>query len=670
MSFLENYDDIRTYLWQFFNIHDKWILNQVCTKFIINAANLGLIITRYNITKQKRISLYDYAIKINSLSLLKYAVENKHKPTEEIDEINNLEMFIWLYEIEPDKCINNRNAAAVNGKLDILKYIHNKKPISDIKISSWGAFSGNVELFEWFKCNNLLSTNDLSVMKHAIQCGHLDLIKWLYKYGYSLCEISYAAKYPEIIIWMREQNCPWDNKITESASLCNNLDLLKILDKSLFSDNTLYEGVYSCSIETFKWLSEYRCKITSEITSRIILYSRIDLLELIDIQYWPDDSMFNAIKSGSLEIANYVYSALRDKNKENIIPINAGSIAIEHDDFEMIKWLHAHNYDISNVYDGAIMNNNVELLEWMSDQKLIIIKSAQDCELAAEYGNLKVLKLFAHLEYPMSNKLFQKFIDSYGDLLYVNYMKILNWLYKNNYTYHPKALTKAIQSEFIDIIKWIINRYPITIENTHAAFVAKNDTIIDLLFEYKCPLDSYSLDLVVRHCPKYIQHLLELNIKSDTCIAVLCSTNITRIHELCQLLFQTTDQSKLKNNTEFMKMVSSHECEIYAIRTCNEDIIKWLLSFGYKFSYNLTNSCIVMEKYDLFEYLMENNITWTYRTCIHVEGKNRTDLFSKFNNNHIWDPYSVQILENGKFYKSLEFLLKFKLKQISARKNA
>jgi hypothetical protein len=88
------------------------------------------------------------------------------------------------------------------------------------------AQGGHLEFFTW-ALEKFGKDNDMStVSKIAAQNGHLKLLQWLLenKLFFSGPEICKAAvNHYDVLLWLRDNECPWDEKTFRSAIIFEDL---------------------------------------------------------------------------------------------------------------------------------------------------------------------------------------------------------------------------------------------------------------------------------------------------------------------------------------------------------------------------------------------------------------------------------------------------------------
>jgi len=183
------------------------------------------------------------AARVGSLEILKlvyddvYAIQNHFMVEAAVG--GHLGIIKWLHE---HRCrINNAicEKASGNGRINILEWLYERNyfysyqhRMCHIKAAKYG----QLDVFKWFKTYNTQHKIKYDMggeqsCWHAVKYGHFELLKWLHENGCPWNEAScnYAAENGrlDILKYLRENDCPWCEYTWEFAIVGGHLDVLK-----------------------------------------------------------------------------------------------------------------------------------------------------------------------------------------------------------------------------------------------------------------------------------------------------------------------------------------------------------------------------------------------------------------------------------------------------------
>lgn len=140
------------------------------------------------------------------------------------------------------------------------------------------AFEGHLQLLQWVCGHNLsVKKNTTSVCLKASENGHLEVLKWARKNGFTWNEwvCAYAALHGhlEVLQWVRNEQthagniCPWDENTCQYAALGGHLKILQWLrDEEIHGKKVCPWDKYTCidagrnqHFEIQQWAHENGC---------------------------------------------------------------------------------------------------------------------------------------------------------------------------------------------------------------------------------------------------------------------------------------------------------------------------------------------------------------------------------------------------------------------------
>ena len=138
------------------------------------------------------------------------------------------------------------DAAVKYGHIHILEYAKQNYP--DIPLGAWYNDAIRAQQFpvlEWFVANKIACRND-NVCEQAIETGNLEILIWLQQHGHPLTTNCYtvAYKHRDILLYLRQQDCPVDPSICMIAVRMGDLELLKWLRTPLTEGGSILPWDY------------------------------------------------------------------------------------------------------------------------------------------------------------------------------------------------------------------------------------------------------------------------------------------------------------------------------------------------------------------------------------------------------------------------------------------
>ena len=214
---------------------------------VLSNSNIWKIMKKFMYVNKKKSNIYDYRngdvagfygyteifkfngqLPINRLSMgpkaAKWAVLNHHDDTVE-----------WLCKNQEWCCSQAANAAAIKGRLEIIKMLHDNK-IKGFSTSTMdiAAQNGHLDIIKWLSKNRTEGCTTLA-MDSAAENGHISVIKWLNKNrteGCTTFAIDMAARNGHInaIRWLNKNRTGGCTTMAMGFAACHgHLEIVKFL---------------------------------------------------------------------------------------------------------------------------------------------------------------------------------------------------------------------------------------------------------------------------------------------------------------------------------------------------------------------------------------------------------------------------------------------------------
>ena len=154
----------------------------------------------------------------NKLELLKWAREEKKcewsiGPINAAAEQGNLEMVKYCAENECNNSEYTCACAALNGHLDVLKYLREEaKARWDWETAAWAAKFGHLHILEYL-VEREFDKYDVCACKFAAMNGHLNCLKYLHEtakapWDYMAVLKAHKNEHPECVQYLLDNDCP------------------------------------------------------------------------------------------------------------------------------------------------------------------------------------------------------------------------------------------------------------------------------------------------------------------------------------------------------------------------------------------------------------------------------------------------------------------------------
>lgn len=279
--------------------------------------------------------------------------------------------LIELYEkgrLQLDLCSFTSNLAAKYNKLDLLKYLSEKKIKADINGLNYAAEKGLFNIFKYlteeqfiehnFETAGLANLNlNSNIVPYLIKRGKLKFnsffiyssiekglinnIKYIknnYNYNFKLEEFNHALRYEQFdIVKYLHQNFSIKPNVQSFRIVIKkgNVSLFKLLEtfgEIPFSENYIYDSIESENLEIIKYLAEekiFRKNIYKYLTEALIVKYPYDKIKNFDLIL--DQSCIDiAISANNITVLKYLIEEkklkIKDSNIYNVIDFGSKKI--------------------------------------------------------------------------------------------------------------------------------------------------------------------------------------------------------------------------------------------------------------------------------------------------------------------------------------------------------
>lgn len=233
------------------------------TLMVLAAARGQLDELQFLIRTHERLSQYQYAV-VLSTDCMNAAAANGH-----------LSVVKWLHDRQKRCTESAMDRAAGNGHLEVVQWLHrNRSEGCTISAMDDAAKEGYLHIVQWLHENRSEGCSS-QAMDHAAKNGHYDTVKWLHENRIEGCThyaMDDAAKFGhlEIVQWLHEnrsEGCT--TKAMDQAAENGHLDVIRFLHQTRSEGCTNLAQEYAFFKEhcdVFKWLHDNRSERISAFT--------------------------------------------------------------------------------------------------------------------------------------------------------------------------------------------------------------------------------------------------------------------------------------------------------------------------------------------------------------------------------------------------------------------
>jgi len=376
---------------------------------------------------------------IGSLDILQYLLQNKSWFEIMRSDImssavmsGNLKMVEWLYENECQLNQLSCDYAAGIGRLDILKYLITNGCPWNGETCDQAAVHNHLEILKYLR-TQFSGSWDENTYNAACEVGSLEILKYLQSTDDNrdneclgelyennvFCGWAASRGHLEVLKWLRENGCPWDEKTCAVAAGDNYLDILKYLhDNGCPWDERCYEYTWNY-MDILRYLHENGCPWDERACSSAAYHGCMETLRYLHENGCPWDELacHNAAYRGHEEILRYLHENNCPWDEECYVK------AANNKHYDIIKYLYQNGCprtEMEKLCTFAACDNDIDFLKWLCDNGWI-------CNGRA-------------------------FVNAVSN----NNMEMLLYLYDNKCPIDMgECLEISLNNDFTDILKWL-----------------------------------------------------------------------------------------------------------------------------------------------------------------------------------------------------------------------
>jgi hypothetical protein len=409
-------------------------------------------------------SLWDEAIEVDSLNLLKIMFKNQKPYFIKLNNVKSLAVLKWLHELninqKPKQKVEIETLCVSNPKV---KFYHNNVQHQNTSAADCMAANGNLGNLIW-----LISTKKYNIttkaMNDAAANGRLKVVKWLHKLRTEGCtkaaiEEAAANGHLHVISWL----------VANRPNDCKN-------------SSAVYKAAANGKLHVLKWFIRHNFRGSENIIDIAAVNGHLDVvtwLHKVQGEKCTSEAMEGAAANGHFETATWVYNNYKFNHclKRTVI------FAIEYGNLNYVKkWLPELSSIIENGTHLAVINGHLELADWLMQNQYTPI-SSNTVILAVARGSLDTIKwiydnfqdeifntkglidtaaVYGHLEIIKWLHTFTTSLATTNAIDYAaanGHLEVVQWLYQNrNEGYTDAAINYAIKTGYNNVVNWLIAR--------------------------------------------------------------------------------------------------------------------------------------------------------------------------------------------------------------------
>jgi hypothetical protein len=545
----------------------------------------------------------------------------------------NLEMLKWAHA---EGCGWNNHVigvVAAIGNIEMLKWcLDNGCPYKNSDIGQ-AAVRGHVAVLEWWKENDYDINEGCNIDTLAATYGHIPVLEWMlenfFDIRYDVLHIAAKSGNLETVKWIRYNlKIPITTKVMAGAArsgvkeivewLCIECGKLEEDDegdeddyKLLFNEEVFDEACISGDFEFMKWLHSKGCPVGPQSCSIVA-------------------------PSGNLEAVKWLHG-LSVKPHEDVC-----TNAAEERYFEIVKWALENNYpcDEDTIYDSAIYDDNVEMVEWLYSRGFPVPESI--CAIAASSMSIGVIKWGHDRGFPLDEEFCAEAAscglldvivwarergcpwDSsvYDRAALEGHVSVMQYAKDNGLEILETAYEEALLTGQIKVLEWLKeNNAPYNVESSFTAAKNKQFTALRWLVKEGFAISSSAAFKCVEHG----------------------DSNLDLLESLTRAVGGTPSLPIL-----FFK----------AACFCQLETLKWLYSRGCKMTSEVCASAAARGRLDIIKWARENGCPWDSETCTNAAESGHLKVLKwAVENGCPFNYYEVEDISiHGGYYKTVEWI--------------
>ncbi|RLN80470.1 hypothetical protein BBJ28_00001326 [Nothophytophthora sp. Chile5] len=266
-------------------------------------------------------------------------------------------------------------AAAANGRLDVLQWLHSELRVKlTERAMREAAQNGHLNVVQWLHANNCEHI-DASTMDGAALCGHFEIVRWLHDNRNEECSgiVMYWAAgggHLEIVQWLHPRLTEACTTSTMNLAARNNRkDVVQWLHEHRSEGCTpaaMDSAAEAGHLEMVQWLHTHRKEgCTTEAMDRAAAAGHFDVVKWLHVNRsegcttWAMD---RAAASGQLEVVKW----LHDNRREGCTTVAMNSAATD-GHLDVVKWLDANRSEGCRVdtMARAAKNDHLEVVKFL-----------------------------------------------------------------------------------------------------------------------------------------------------------------------------------------------------------------------------------------------------------------------------------------------------------------
>lgn len=334
----------------------------------------------------------------------------------------------------------------------------------------------------------------------AAAAGNLPVLQYVHIFTNlvmqrNLTEAAATHGHLAVLKWLRERECPWDEKVAAEAAVRGHIHILEYaLDNNVpMGDSTpvsttpmgtlVQKAAKHGRMECVRWLHFHKkCALTPAVYNAAAYSANLELLKWLDAKdpgLGTKDASISAADAGSVECMRYL------QRRHGWEPIDCAIGAVENNHLHVLEWMvkfpagrkamRWSSPEEGSLIGKAAFYGYVDIMELLVEHGAVL--NEETAIDAADGGSVEALKWLRARDCPWSPYVFVKAAGWPGSEELMRWaldngcpkgtgtdacceaagngaLDNLQWLRANDFPWSEKVLMKAASGEHLNVLEW------------------------------------------------------------------------------------------------------------------------------------------------------------------------------------------------------------------------
>lgn len=338
-----------------------------------------------------------------------------------------------MTSISTEKQEGYANACAYDGSIELLQHFISRKCVVTPDTYAYASLGGKLEVLKLLNDNYSWNMNGF---RGATKRGFLDVIEWIgtKKCGMDsrVCTLAARSNRLDILIFARENNCPWTFDVLYQAafnghfkildwSLSNNIESCKRISNNNCSviDGAIIFAAYAGRKDVIKWLISKGGQLTSPVFAFAAKGGHLSLLIWLRKKNCPYNELtcVYAAQHGNLNILKYA----RDNgcSWDYTVPFVAALFGY----VDILQYCKDNQCPINSLtWAGGQQGGFPNVIEWLTNNNCPQVSIDTICECSHKLEHYELQTMATELQIPT---LIQKDCKQFDNPNYIDIMRAI-----------------------------------------------------------------------------------------------------------------------------------------------------------------------------------------------------------------------------------------------------